>query len=381
METDGAAALSAFVTGIALTGALASLRTGEARNVRLSLALVFALFAGLAALPLIAAHARPAYTHYLPAMLPVLLALPAAVHRQAEARTGAAYGRSAKIRDAILPGAGLGVMAGYWLLPDPDRAAMLIDGRLPQGVAAAGLALATFALVLVWIASSGAYLIATLRALHRHRQALKGLYSNTHGLELRWLDAFLILLAGLWTVSALALASDNLAPGAAIGGEVILPLSALVLLALIAVALRPAPPATQPASDLDEPSPPPEKYARSALSDERAQQIAGRIEAAMAGDQLHLDPALSLTRLARHVASPANLVSQTLNEHLGATFFDYVAKWRVESAKPLIAAGEASVLAVALEVGFNTRSTFYKAFKRETGMTPQAYREAAGARP
>lgn len=381
METDGAAALSAFVTGIALTGALASLRTGEARDVRLSLALVFGLFAGLAALPLMAAHARPAYTHYLPAMLPMLLALPAAVHRQAEARTGAAYGRPAMIRDVVLPGAGLVVMAGYWLLPGPDRAAMLIDGRLPDGAAPAGLALATFALVLVWIAASGGYLIATLRALHHHRQALKALYSNTHGLELRWLDAFLILLAGLWTACALALASDNLAPGVVIGGEVILPLSAMVLLALITVALRPAPPATQPASDPDEPSRPPGKYARSALSHERAHQIAGRIEAAMAGDQLHLDPALSLTRLARHVATPANLVSQTLNEHLGATFFDYVAKWRVESAKPLIAAGDASVLAVALEVGFNTRSTFYKAFKRETGMTPQAYREAAGARP
>lgn len=381
METDGAAALSAFVTGIALTGALASLRTGEARDVRLSLALVFVLFAGLAALPLMAAHARPAYTHYLPAMLPTLLALPAAVHRQAEARTGAAYGRPSMIRDATLPGSGLIVMAGYWLLPGPDRTAMLIDGRLPDGAASAGLALATFALVLLWIAASGGYLVATLRALHRHRQALKELYSNTHGLELRWLDAFLVLLAGLWTASALALASDNLAPGAVIGSEVILLLTALVLLVLIAVALRPAPPATQSASDPDEPTRPPGKYARSALSEERAQQIARRIEATMAGDQLHLDPALSLTRLARHVATPANLVSQTLNEHLGATFFDYVAKWRVESAKPLIAAGDASVLAVALEVGFNTRSTFYKAFKRETGMTPQAYREAAGARP
>lgn len=381
METDGAAALSAFVTGIALTGALASLRTGGTRDVRLSLALVFVLFAGLAALPLVAGASRPTYALYMPAVPPLLLALPAAVHRQAEARTGAVYRRSAMIRDAILPGAGLLVMAGYWLLPSADRAAMFIEGRLPGGAAPAVLALATFALVLIWIAASGGYLIATLRALHRHRQALKAFYSNTHGRELRWLDAFLVLLAGLWTASALALASDNLTSQSVMGGDVVLILTALVLLVLVVVTVGPKPGLEDEVSEPPGPADSPAKYARSALSDERAQKIAERIEAAMARDQLHLDPGLSLTRLARHVATPANLVSQTLNEHLGATFFDYVAKWRVESAKPLIAAGEASVLAIALEVGFNTRSTFYKAFKRETGMTPQSYRDAANARP
>jgi len=112
-----------------------------------------------------------------------------------------------------------------------------------------------------------------------------------------------------------------------------------------------------------------------------AAQIAQRLDAAMARDRLHLDANLSLTKLARHVATPANLVSQTLNDHVGATFFDYVAKWRIEAAKPLIAAGEMSVLAVALEVGFNARSTFYKAFRRESGLTPQAYRRLQKAGP
>ncbi|MBL4544564.1 MAG: helix-turn-helix transcriptional regulator [Oceanicaulis sp.] len=68
-------------------------------------------------------------------------------------------------------------------------------------------------------------------------------------------------------------------------------------------------------------------------------------------------------------------MSQTLNGHLGTTFFDYVARWRVQAAQPLLLAQEASVLTIALEVGFNSRSTFYKAFKRETGLTPKDYQK------
>jgi AraC-like DNA-binding protein len=118
------------------------------------------------------------------------------------------------------------------------------------------------------------------------------------------------------------------------------------------------------------------KYARSALTGAHAEQLATRIRSALTQDTLYLDPNLSLQKLSRHVGALPNQISQTLNEQIGATFFDYIAHHRIEAAKSLLLEGVASTLTVSLDVGFNSRSTFYKAFKRETGMTPKAFRDA-----
>lgn len=383
MQTDGVLLLSALVTGIALAGALAVAVTGarqnSARSSRIYLLSVFVTMAGLCALPLATAVQPALFTFYMPALLPLMFALPVSVYRYAQSRlTGTAERRNWR-RDAVLPLAGLGVMLGYWMLPAPARRDLFINGDLPGGIAPAALTLLTFALIFVWVAASILYLIATLRTLVRYRATLKSLYSNTERFELRWIDGFLILLVGVWAAAAISLLSDNLGIGFLTPDTLVFALAGGVLLTLTAFANGPVPPdpldlPTSPSGD-----PATEKYARSALSTERAEKIAERILKAMETEKLYLDPGLSLQKLARHVTTPPNLVSQTLNEQLGMTFFDFVAQWRVEDAKSRIVAGDDSVLNIALDVGFNSRSTFYKAFKRETGQTPKEFRRMPGA--
>jgi AraC-like DNA-binding protein len=53
---------------------------------------------------------------------------------------------------------------------------------------------------------------------------------------------------------------------------------------------------------------------------------------------------------------------------------------RVEQAQRLIAAGDKSMLEIALELGFCSQSHFNKVFKKETGMTPALYRRSVLAR-
>ncbi|MBQ8357429.1 MAG: helix-turn-helix transcriptional regulator [Clostridia bacterium] len=84
------------------------------------------------------------------------------------------------------------------------------------------------------------------------------------------------------------------------------------------------------------------------------------------------DCSLKTVAAALHV-SPNYLHSVFLRE-VGVTPFAYVTDKRVRCAKRLIAAGERSMLEIALEVGFCSQSHFNKVFKEQTGMTPAAYR-------
>ena len=61
---------------------------------------------------------------------------------------------------------------------------------------------------------------------------------------------------------------------------------------------------------------------------------------------------------------------------MNTNFFDFVNKCRVEAAKPKIIANEDTVLKIAMDVGFNARSSFYKVFKKETGETPTEFRKS-----
>ena len=94
----------------------------------------------------------------------------------------------------------------------------------------------------------------------------------------------------------------------------------------------------------------------------------------MHSDRLYRDPNLTLSALSKHVGVSSNYVSQTLNERVGQSFFEFVNGWRVDEAIPLLRGGDDTVLAIAFEVGFNSRSSFYTAFKKKTGLTPSAYK-------
>jgi AraC-like DNA-binding protein len=80
--------------------------------------------------------------------------------------------------------------------------------------------------------------------------------------------------------------------------------------------------------------------------------------------------------------SPLHL-SQVINENLGKSYFDFVNEYRVQETKKVLTSPEAerfSILGIALDAGFNSKSAFYTAFKKHAGMTPTQFKDRL-ARP
>jgi AraC-like DNA-binding protein len=125
---------------------------------------------------------------------------------------------------------------------------------------------------------------------------------------------------------------------------------------------------------------PADKYRKSALTNEQAESILVRVRDVMGRDKPYREMGLTLPMLARMLDVSPHHLSQAINEKLNKSFFDFVNGYRVEETKFAISGPDAdrfSILGLAMEAGFNSKSAFYTAFKKHTGMTPTRFKELA----
>ena len=81
--------------------------------------------------------------------------------------------------------------------------------------------------------------------------------------------------------------------------------------------------------------------------------------------------------LAATLKVSSNHLSQAINEQSSLNFYDFVNGYRIEAAKQQLTERDPkryTILGLALDSGFNSKSAFYKGFKKHTGMTPTAFR-------
>ena len=119
------------------------------------------------------------------------------------------------------------------------------------------------------------------------------------------------------------------------------------------------------------------KYQKSGLTREDMETIRNKVSEVMKTEQLYLQPGLTLPQLAKAVSTPTHYVSQTLNEALQLSFFDFINRLRIDYAKQKLEQinNQQSILTIAMSAGFNSKSAFYTAFKKQTLMTPAQYRK------
>ncbi len=120
------------------------------------------------------------------------------------------------------------------------------------------------------------------------------------------------------------------------------------------------------------------KYSRSGLSDEKAEKYLSVLIKLMEEKKPYLKSDLTLNKLAEMVRTSPHHLSEVINSKLNQNFFDFINTYRVEKVKSDLLNAEKqnyTLLALAIDAGFSSKSSFNMIFKKHTGITPSEYKK------
>ena len=122
-----------------------------------------------------------------------------------------------------------------------------------------------------------------------------------------------------------------------------------------------------------------QKYLKSALSDKESQQLIEKLNQVILGDKAFLIHELNIKELAERMETSPHMLSQLINEIYHENFFHFVNGHRVDYAIQKIKQGDLRKMtmeAVAYESGFNSKTTFNRAFKRKMNCSPKEFHKS-----
>ena len=118
------------------------------------------------------------------------------------------------------------------------------------------------------------------------------------------------------------------------------------------------------------------KEEKARLKPDEIQRLQKRLKFFIQEEEIYKTPDLSLKGLAEKLNTTSNNLSWLLNQVYQKSFYDYINTYRVQDIIECIDQGlhlKQTLLAIALDAGFNSKSTFNKAFKQVTSQTPSEY--------
>lgn len=120
-----------------------------------------------------------------------------------------------------------------------------------------------------------------------------------------------------------------------------------------------------------------DKYEKSGLSKEKANEYYQKLILLMEEEKVFKQIKLTLGELAEMISISSHNLSEVINTKTGMNFFDFINKYRIEEVKRELVKKEnenLTLLAIAIEAGFNSKTSFNTLFKKYVGLTPSKYK-------
>ncbi|MEQ9288540.1 MAG: helix-turn-helix domain-containing protein [Cyclobacteriaceae bacterium] len=224
------------------------------------------------------------------------------------------------------------------------------------------------------------YVISSLVLLRRHQKNIKDNFSDIEKINLKWLRALIVGMAGIWlTVLVTTTCGIASLPEAVANADYIYVAVTIFIFLIGYFGFRQGAifsdntEETFPEPDSEKP-----KYVKSSLTSEKGQKYLKLLKALMTEEKPYLESKITLKQVSDMLDIHPNHLSQIINEYLNQSFYDMINSYRVEEVKYRLkqeGSRKLTLLAHAYDSGFSSKSSFNEVFKKATGMTPSTYQK------
>jgi AraC-like DNA-binding protein len=217
------------------------------------------------------------------------------------------------------------------------------------------------------VVSGFVYVLWSFRLIHAGQKNPSQKPDVVKSQHLQWLKYLSLGLAGIWVL--VLFFNDQVIFGGVTTLVCLIGILGINQVPVFVGNFMPEPLTPAPTSSLP-------RYAKSGLSANQSDALFEQLTQLMEKQKVYKKPELSLGELAELLSVHPNSLSQVINEKTEKNFYQYINKLRVEAFLQVAALPHKqhySLLALAFECGFNSKSTFNKYFKTVTGETPSEY--------
>jgi AraC-like DNA-binding protein len=211
------------------------------------------------------------------------------------------------------------------------------------------------------------YVVWSAILLRKHRNAIQDQFSNLDKVNLRWLQILTVGLGGIWFL-VVFFQNDTLVFTGVVFFVFLIGFFGVRQTAIFT---------HEPQEAVEEEQK--EKYQKSGLTEEASGELHEALVRLMTDEALYKKSDLSINDLSSKLGVHPNYLSQVINQKEKKHFYDFVNAYRIEEFKRLITMQKSqqyTLLALAYDCGFSSKTSFNRYFKKATGQTPSEYSAA-----